>query len=286
VCLHVANLGDYAVIRCLERCVLVCDPMPSKNRLVTAYSNFDAGELIRNEFDSYRAHAKNMLRGIFRKCRDSPSRGVTPRFLDCGCGGRHFVAAASALGYASIGIEIDAVSVRTGIHRGLDILQALLESSDALASDESFDVILMFHVLEHMVTPRKTLDSLVKHLRLGGTIVIGVPDQDSFPSMVKQHLRRFGLKRMTYGFVQPPIHVIGFNERSLRCLAKELEFSHMEIEKNDAIDPDSFPVGRKYWAHLPIQRLVYSIGAILGSGGHLLALFQDLHSSKQQAAMP
>lgn len=239
---------------------MFCDPMPSQATLATAYDQFNAGELSREESSLYTKHATNLLRRLFR---DQSKR----RFLDYGCGGAHFVSAAASLGWDAVGIEVDDASVRAGVARGLDIRKTL-------APIERFDVILLFHVLEHVTEPSALIERLSRQLNPQGTMVLGVPDQDSFPSIVKRKLHSIGLRKHEYGFVQPPIHVTGFNRRSLRRLGERFGFKSIEVEKVDATDPNSFPVGNRYWSAMPIHRAVYSAGAMLGSGGHLRAVFR------------
>lgn len=267
-CRHVAYLPSCAVYRCVNCSALFSDPPPSDKELSEAYNNFNAGELSRNEFDLYRLHAANMLRDLI-------GSGASRRFLDYGCGGGHFVAAAGDLGFQAVGIDLDNVSVKAGVSRGLDIRQAMPGSCDSLAPHEVFDVILMFHVLEHMAAPRQMVASLLNHLRPGGTVVIGVPDQNSVPSRIKRLLRWLGVKRTSYGFVQPPVHVIGFTKHSVRAIGENLGLQCLAVRNDDATDPDTFPVGRKYWSGMPIHRAIYSFGAMLGSGGHLLATFRS-----------
>jgi SAM-dependent methyltransferase len=194
------------------------------------------------------------------------------RFLDYGCGGGHFVAAAVELGFEAVGMELDRVSVNAGRSRGLDIREVRTASGE-LPAGETFDVILIFHVLEHIAAPRQVVANLRGHLRRGGTLVIGVPDQDSFPSLLKRSLRGLGIKRSEYGFVQPPIHLIGFNKRSLQALGASLELECLRLSRENAVDPDNFPVGRSYWGNMPLHKAIYAIGALLGSGGHLMATF-------------
>lgn len=257
----IATLGDCSVLKCLRCTSVFCDPMPTQATLATAYDQFNAGELSREESALYTEHARNLLTRIILGC-------VSPgRFLDYGCGGAHFVSAAASMGWEAVGVEVDEVSVRAGIARGLDVRKTL-EAGDR------FDLILLFHVLEHVTEPSALLERLVRQLNPSGTMVIGVPDQDSFPSIVKRQMHRVGLRKHEYGFVQPPIHVTGFNRRSLQCLGDRLGFTSVYVEKVDATDPDCFPVGNRYWASMPVHRAIYSAGAMFGSGGHLRAVFK------------
>ncbi|MCI4345587.1 MAG: class I SAM-dependent methyltransferase [Thermoplasmata archaeon] len=79
--------------------------------------------------------------------------------------------------------------------------------------DSAFDVLVASHVLEHMYNPLAALKEYVRLLRPGGTLVIGVPNFDSFPS------RAFG--RATYSFLDIPRHLVFFNPPALRRIIED-----------------------------------------------------------------
>ena len=78
--------------------------------------------------------------------------------LDIGCASGEYLANLKKYGNYSkcVGLEIDAVAAESGRKRfGLHIIQGTLES--ASFPDESFDLITMNHVIEHVYSPRDTV---------------------------------------------------------------------------------------------------------------------------------
>jgi len=75
--------------------------------------------------------------------------------LDLGCGdGSVLVEVANALGIKDIyGVDIDEVALRRAAKRGVKVLKIDLNSDPLPFKDESFDVVLMEEVIEHLVNP-------------------------------------------------------------------------------------------------------------------------------------
>jgi SAM-dependent methyltransferase len=268
----VAKLVQGRVLKCGMCDVRSIDTLPSSEQLSAAYQNFDAGEIARDQFEAYVGMSKAILN------RDLELLGIpvnaTTSFLDYGCGGGHFVKAAVELGIDAEGIDLDAEDAKFGALHGLRIE---LGSYDDLAmrfGDKLYDVIQMMHVLEHVPHPSQALHALSARLKPNGALIIRVPDQDSFPSVLKIALRSVGVRSNAYGFIQPPIHLHGFTEASFRVLANQLGLDIVRLSKTSALDSAEFPTTARYWRHLGAQKAAYRIGAAIGSGGYLTAILR------------
>jgi SAM-dependent methyltransferase len=247
-------------------------PLPAHETLVAAYQNFNAGEIAREEFEAYVQMSKAII------LRDLVELGLEPSerldFLDYGCGGGHFVRAATSLGVKAVGIDLDEEDARFGSTHGLRIELGDYRDLDARFGNAQFDIILMMHVLEHVPRPKECLKVLASRLKPGGALIIRVPDQKSFPSQFKIALRSLGIRSDAFGFVQPPIHLHGLSMNSFRVIAEQLNLSLVKIAKASALDPMEFPTTLRYWRNLGAQKAAYSIGRLLGSGGYLTAILR------------
>ncbi|MGD0588775.1 MAG: class I SAM-dependent methyltransferase [Thermoplasmata archaeon] len=87
--------------------------------------------------------------------------------------------------------------------------------------DESFDLVVASHVLEHLYDPVGALKEFSRVLRPGARLSIGVPNFDSFPS------RAFG--RVTYAYLDVPWHLIFFIEGGLCRAMKAAGFSPTKV---------------------------------------------------------
>jgi ubiquinone/menaquinone biosynthesis C-methylase UbiE len=102
------------------------------------------------------------------------------RFLDVGCGAGYAMQRARTDKQCQVtGIDPDPGAHGVGrfekdrIETNLTILQG---KSEALPfNDESFDVVYMSHVLEHVDDEQKTLQEMLRVVKSSGVIIIGVP---------------------------------------------------------------------------------------------------------------
>jgi SAM-dependent methyltransferase len=101
--------------------------------------------------------------------------GSGGRLLDFGCGDGGFLHAAEQAGWEAVGVEMNLSDAR---RRGLTVVERL---DDA---DGSFDVITLWHSLEHVHSPRQTLEALTPRLRAGGHIIIAVPNLASLQASI------------------------------------------------------------------------------------------------------
>lgn len=93
------------------------------------------------------------------------------RLLDVGCGSGEFLAAARAAGFDASGTEFSAAARR--LMKGGPVYER------PAAAPGLFDVVTMWHVLEHTPSPRAVLGEVREKLKPGGRLVLAVPNVDS-----------------------------------------------------------------------------------------------------------
>lgn len=147
------------------------------------------------------------------------------RVLDIGCGAGHFAQHVRDADYT--GLDAAPEAAVAGIHTLPGNLSDIAQSHA-----HEFDVVTAFQVLEHTADPRSFIRDTTALLKPGGTLVIGVPDCDSYLGT----LANFVLNA-------PPHHVTWWNARSLTALA--------EIAGLEAVKMHHAPVEawerRLYW---------------------------------------
>ncbi|NGX57157.1 MAG: Ubiquinone biosynthesis O-methyltransferase [Chlamydiae bacterium] len=95
--------------------------------------------------------------------------------LDLGSGGGEFVFLMQQQGLSVMGIEPnEGYAQYAQKDLGLPIQNGFI--SDQLPVEKSFDVITMFHVLEHLQDPKSRVGLLAQHLKEGGHLIIEVPN--------------------------------------------------------------------------------------------------------------
>ncbi len=122
------------------------------------------------------------------------------QLLDFGCGDGGFIAAAKAAGWVAAGVEMRPDHARA---KGLTVFERIEDAPG------SFDVITLWHSLEHVAAPRATVESLLKLLKPGGHMIIAVPNRASWQA------RLFGRR---WFHIDAPRHLFHFTPRALQRL--------------------------------------------------------------------
>ena len=108
--------------------------------------------------------------------------GIAPasRLVDVGCASGEFPAMAADAGYQAVGIDVSEPSIEAArrVHPDVDYRVTDVER---LAADEpqSFDVVTMWDVIEHVLRPHDLIAGSAGALRTGGIVAIGTPNGDS-----------------------------------------------------------------------------------------------------------
>ncbi|MCG2610405.1 class I SAM-dependent methyltransferase [Flavobacterium sp. SM15] len=207
--------------------LLKTHPQPSLEKLPSYYESED----YISHTDAKRSLFEKIYHFIKRKAiRDKvklitklqPQKGT---LLDIGAGTGDFLSEAKNQSWSITGIEpsskAKAIAVSKGVHFA-DALEAL--------ENHSFDVITMWHVLEHVPDLEKQIKELKRLLKPMGTIIIAVPNYKSFDA---QHYGKF------WAAYDVPRHLWHFSKTSIEKLfARE----NMQLVKILPMVFDSFYV--------------------------------------------
>lgn len=243
-------------------------PFPTNEEISRFYENFFAGQRAQEEFAEYVALAENSLRHQLQIAQIiAPSLTVPGRFLDVGCGGGHYVRAAEKLGWEAYGVEVDASAVESIRARGLKNIHFGYLHESPFESG-SFDIIKAMHVLEHCKDPTALLWDIAGKLRPEGVLIVDVPNQSSPIAKFKVALRKIGVGKNGYGYLQPPIHLHAFTPKTLARILEKAGFQVAQLVYTSPLDPLHFPTTKSYYAS-PRWRLVRLLYRIAGAGSYI-----------------
>ncbi len=128
------------------------------------------------------------------------------KLLDVGCGNGEFLATMKELGWDTVGLETDERAATVARERfGLDVRTGTLD--DVGFPDDSFDVISLSHVIEHVHDPVALLTECHRILRPSGKLIILTPNTRSLGHRI------FGA---AWRGLEPPRHIHLFNRVTLR----------------------------------------------------------------------
>jgi len=140
------------------------------------------------------------------------------RLLDIGCGKGNFLNVARQDGWSVCGIEPTKRSAEYARNEhGIEVIETGLHESNIAA--DSYDVVTMWHVLEHLSDPRSALNEVRRVLVKGGILIIAVPNIASMQA-------NFG--GGTWFHLDPPRHVIHFSPEFIYSLLSQSGF---QVEK-------------------------------------------------------
>lgn len=194
----------FNVVRCVQCALVRVNPRPIEPDIHRYYhDDFYRGQESREE----------ALRNMERQCRAMAghvNRYPTGRLLDIGCfRGEVMEYMRAEHGWEVAGVEF---SERPPNYFGLDIFYG--DIANAPYAEESFDVVTLWAVLEHVYDPARMLAQVRRFLKPGGVVIILVPNFNSIQARfmrqddVPRHLTMFTratLGRMLKGNSLEPI---------------------------------------------------------------------------------
>ena len=165
----------YRVMRCRSCELLYTRPVPTAEELESLYGS---GYYVQNESKRLSDLPRRLFeRSVLRWRRRVLGRARPGRILDFGCGNGRFLEELLARGWDVCGVELSATAADLAERRGVPVLRGPLE--DASLPEGSFDVVTLWHSLEHLAEPVATLRRLRRLLRADGTLVVEVPNSAS-----------------------------------------------------------------------------------------------------------
>ncbi|MFT5754029.1 MAG: 2-polyprenyl-3-methyl-5-hydroxy-6-metoxy-1,4-benzoquinol methylase [Flavobacterium sp.] len=202
-------------------------PQPSLDKLPSYYESEDYishTDSKRTLFEKlYHLVKTNALKNkVALITKENPNKG---NLLDIGAGTGDFLNQAKQSGWNCIGIEPNEKAKQSAVSKGVKFSTTLEELEDNL-----FDVITMWHVLEHVPDLENQIKTLKRLIKPNGTIIIAVPNFKSFDA---NHYKSF------WAAYDAPRHLWHFSKTSIHKLFSK---ENLNLKKVKPMWFDSFYV--------------------------------------------
>lgn len=202
-------------------------PRPSKNELPEFYksekyiSHTDSKNSL---FDKVYQNVKSFMLQKKLKWIENEKEG-RGKLLDIGAGTGDFLAEAKKKGYQVFGVEPNSGAKELALKKGIS-----LQENTFSFPDEEFDVITLWHVLEHVPDLENQINELFRILKKDGLLVIAVPNFKSHDAKVyEEHWAAFDVPR----------HLYHFSRTSIQKIFSEFQF---QVVEEKGLPFDSFYV--------------------------------------------
>lgn len=146
------------------------------------------------------------------------------RLLEIGCGNGRLLHLARRDGWDVSGLELspflaESVTARLGIEV---VVADYMEYSPG--KGEVFDLVLLRHVLEHLMDPKRAMMGIAALLKEGGYALLEFPNIDGLDTRLKRWMRVTGLHRKKYSDAWRPGHCNEYCRQSFEYLLGETGF--------------------------------------------------------------
>lgn len=224
---YTVSKNTFEIVQC-ESCHLrFTNPRPAANQAGKYYQSED--------YISHSNTQKGLVNQLYHYVRNITLKQKTnwidaykigdKKVLDIGCGNGHFLKACQEKGWNVQGMELDPETAK----RASELLkQDIHPSIKNINQNESFDLITMWHVLEHVYEIKDYFEFFKQHLSPKGKLLFALPNHLSYDAEVFQQY---------WAAYDVPRHIYHFNPNTLAFLAKQHGF---QLIKSKGLIFDSF----------------------------------------------
>lgn len=218
----------YRIVKCGGCGLWYVNPQPTIEELSQFYAQYDDG-------DQWRSRERDFNLGVRRAILKFTQGG---KLLDVGCGSGDFLVCMRQAGFTVRGIE---PSETGGSYArdtlGIEVFSGMVEDYLTKQNRETFHVLTLLNVLEHLTDPRGMLLQLRRLMERDAFLVVVVPDA-RFHDCVGNLRRRSGIAD-PYWLEQPrsvlsgfklPDHLSSFQPRTISLLLRRCGFEIRRIE--------------------------------------------------------
>jgi 2-polyprenyl-3-methyl-5-hydroxy-6-metoxy-1,4-benzoquinol methylase len=209
-----------------EKKLLVTQPQPSKENLSKYYES--------SQYISHTDSKKGLLNFLYQAVKSySLKRKVSlisklnqgkGSLLDIGAGTGDFLKTAQNIGWIAQGVEVSEKARQLAFEKGIELNKSLDDFER-----KQFDVVTLWHVLEHLPNLENTIPKIEHLVKEDGCLIIAVPNFKSYDANYYKHF---------WAAYDVPRHLWHFSQESMKLIFS----SKMKLVKTKPMIFDSFYV--------------------------------------------
>ena len=268
---HLVTGRKFDILKNPETTILETHPRPTKEELPTYYDS--------ENYTSHNDKSAGIVSFCYRIIKSiSTSRKIRigqnslskntpqnkPRLLDVGCGTGDFLYSCFKKGWQINGIENNKNAKNNS---RTEVSSFIFDDFEFLKSQpERFDIITMWHSLEHIIDLKQTIVDMKKLLTNKGVIVVACPNHKSFDAIFYKE---------SWAAYDLPRHLWHFDKDSISKLFVE---HNMQLTKTLPMYWDSFYISILS-EKIISKKNKFLKGVIVGLLSNVSAMFSKEHSS-------
>ncbi len=174
---HTVSKKGFQVLRCPDCTLKITSPRPEDNQLGEYYKS--------EEYVSHTSSKKGLINAVYhhvrtytlgRKLSLIQSINNPKSILDYGCGTGDFLKRCADSGIRVRGVEPDEGARKLALSK---LSGSVSDLDQIYAEKDQYDIISLWHVLEHVADLNTVLERLISKLSTNGHLIVAVPNPDS-----------------------------------------------------------------------------------------------------------
>lgn len=282
----------FDLVQCKECSLIFVNPLPKRDEIARYYPVSYYGNR-RSFFELF------TIRSRIKKIKKMYQNSTSGKILDIGCGRGRLLYEMKKEGWDVFGTELSEHSCSMAREEfNLDIKKG--DIKDCRFPDNYFDVITMWHFLEHYHDPSELLKESYRILKDGGLLIISVPNIGSlqyylskkkwFHLDVPRHLYHFTLNTLSrliklnrfniinknnfsfeydvFGFMQSMLNIISSTQNLLfKLISRDIDIKDIFTSRDRRITFDLFLILLFTPILLISSTIISPIASLFGVGG-------------------
>lgn len=238
-------LNKYNIVKCKYCLTIFVDPCPSIEALQYYYNeckcNAMLGDLFRNRYQKGNIIISERLNFLANLIKNYLNAKKKIKILEIGCSSGVFLSELKThllqndlLKFCELkGIDIDLHAVKKNIDNEI-LLEAISAEEYSLKSNEKFDIIIHFELIEHLHDPFSFMQSVRNLLVDGGLHHFHTPNGNGFDNKAMNYNNFRALAHSIF----PPMHLQAFSLQNIVHFAIRSGFKIQQIDTPGNFDVD------------------------------------------------